>query len=117
VATKQHLSIIQGDSKTYNLTFRDTAGIALDISTWTVLFTVKRNYSDADVDAIITKTIVPGQHTDPTNGKTAIPLTHAETELFPTGTFYYSIQTIPSVGLLYTLLKGNYLVEEVADRN
>jgi len=117
MATKQNLSLIQGDSKTYNLTFKDTAGTVLDISNWTILFTVKRCFSDADVDAIIQKTVVIGAPPAGASGTTSIELSHEDTEVLPQGNFYYSIQAIPSAGKLYTLLKGNYLIEEVADRN
>lgn len=117
MATKQHLTLIAGDSKTYNLTFKDAAGIALDISDWTILFTVKRCYTDADADAVIQKTIVIGQSPAGASGTTSIELTHEDTEALPQGNFYYSIQAVPSVGKLYTLLKGNYFIEEVADRN
>jgi len=116
VATKQHLTIIQGDSKNYTLTFRDTTGTALDISGWTIFFTVKRCYTDADVDALIRKDVeIPAG--GGTSGITTIELTHEDTELLPYGNYYYSIQARPSAGKLYTLIKGNYLVEEVADRD
>lgn len=117
MATKQNLQIIQGDSKSYNLTFRNTAGVALDISTWTIYFTVKRAFSDADADAILLKTVAPGQHTDPTHGITVVALDTTDTGTLSRGNYYYSIQAQTGVNNLYTLLKGNYTVEEVADRN
>jgi hypothetical protein len=115
MATKQHLSIIAGDSKTYELVFKDAAGELLDISGWIIYFTVKTCYSDADADALIRKdvTIPDGGGA---SGTATIELTHEDTELLPRGNYYYSIQARPSAGKLYTLLKGNYLVEEVADR-
>jgi len=115
VTTKQNLSIIQGDSKTYTLTFRDAAGTALNITGWTVYFTVKQNYTDPDVSAILSKTVTV--HTDPTHGITAIELEHADTENLASGNYFYSIQTLTNASKFYTLLRGNYKIEEVADRN
>ena len=115
MATKQNLSIIAGDSKSYNLTFSDATGTALDITGWIIYFTVKRTYADADVDAILSKTVTV--HTDPTAGKTSIVLAHADTEGLPRGVYYYSIQAQTDVTNLYTVLRGQYTIEEVADRN
>lgn len=115
MATRQNLNLIQGDSKNYNLTFRDSSGTALDITGWTVYFTVKRTFSDADADAILSKTVTV--HTDPTVGQTTIALTHADTETLARGTYFYSIQAKPDATNLYTILRGNYTIEEVADRN
>lgn len=115
MAIKQNLELIQGDSKTYNLTFKDSAGTALVITQWTIYFTVKRSYEDLDSDAILLKTITV--HTDPTHGLTAIVLEHSDTETLPIGVFTYSIQAKTDVNKVYTLLKGTYKIEAVADRD
>lgn len=115
MAIKQNLTLIQGDSKTYNLTFTDADGAVIIITNWTIYFTVKRSYADADIDAVLQKTVTV--HTDPTQGKTAIVLEYADTKTLPVGVYYYSIQVKTSGDKYYTLMKGNYRIEEVADRN
>ena len=117
MATKQNLAIIQGDSKNYNLTFRTTAGVLIDISDWTIYFTVKRAASDPDASAVLVKTVVIGPSPAGATGTTSIVLDHADTESLPRGTYLYSIQAEPNdITKLYTLLKGQYSIEEVADR-
>lgn len=117
MATKLNLQLIQGDSKNYNLTFRDSTGAVLNISSWIIYFTVKRVVSDPNSAAILLKTVVIGPSPAGAAGTATIPLTHTDTESLPKGTYYYSIQVEPNDPTkLYTLLKGQYNIEEVADR-
>ena len=54
--TDYDLSIIKGNSKNYRLAFETTSGDALDITGYTVFFTVKKNVNQTDDQAIISKT-------------------------------------------------------------
>ena len=54
-------------------------GVAVDITGWTVYFTVKSLLSDADVSAVISKTITV--HSNPTDGKTLLELSVTDTNL------------------------------------
>jgi hypothetical protein len=110
---RQNFLLIQGDSKTYNLYFQDTSGTRLDITGWTVYFVVKRQFSDPDADAVISKTVTV--HTDPTQGETTIVLETTDTENIPEGVYRYSIRILTPAGKLYTLMRGDYKIEEVAD--
>lgn len=71
----------------YKVTFKKN-GIAVDITDWTVYFTVKKEMNSADSEAVIAKKIVT--HSDPGNGETLITFTASETELV--GSYYYSIE-------------------------
>ena len=52
------LTIIWGNTKTYNLTITDGTN-PIDITGATVFFTIKKNLEDSDDDAIIKKDIIP----------------------------------------------------------
>ena len=41
-----NLEIFRGDTKQYTLNFKDAVGVAIDITDWTVFFTVKKERSD-----------------------------------------------------------------------
>lgn len=85
------IEIIRGDTPTLTIVFKDNLGVPIDISNYTVFFTVKTIYDDdsTDADALIAKTI--SSHTDSTNGITAISLTSADTDL-DAGDYYYDFQ-------------------------
>lgn len=103
-----NLSIIRGDDKYYNLTFTDGTGSAIDITNWTIYFTVKSNLSDTDdSNALIQKDV--SSHTDPTNGKTRVHLTHGDTDLTK-GDYYYDIQVKKDNGDIITVVNGIFEV-------
>ncbi len=82
------LTIIWGNTKTYNLTITDGTN-PIDITGATVFFTIKKNLEDSDDDAIIKKDIT--SHTDPTQGKTSITLSDTDTAIEP-DTYFYDIK-------------------------
>jgi hypothetical protein len=88
-------SKFSGDDVTLNLTFKDSVGVAINITGYTVYFIAKRNKYDADAIAVISKAIT--SHTDAANGQTQIALTNTETALLK-GSFYYSMQYLTGVG-------------------
>jgi hypothetical protein len=104
----QNLTVYRGDDKYYVLTFKDSAGVAIDISTWLVFFTAKQDVDDDDDHSLIKKNIGPGQpysHTDPIHGKTQIHLTHSDTNL--EGNKYYDIQIKkPTSDDIFTVITG-----------
>jgi hypothetical protein len=75
------LRIQKGNPSSLIVTITDDNGNALNLTGRTVFFTVKRknDYSDDDEDAVISKEVT--EHTDPTNGKTAISLTATQTDV------------------------------------
>ena len=102
------LSVYRGDSKTYNLTFTD-GGTALDITGYTIFFTVKVIVDDSadDTNAVISKTVT--SHTDPTNGITEIVLSPTDTDI-DVGTYDYDMQYKTDTGDIVTFEKGNYKI-------
>jgi len=86
---KQDLIIQQKTTKTYQLKFREN-GVGVDITGWTVFFTVKSGMADADADAKISKTITT--HTNPTAGETDIVLSSSDYDKTPPGSYVYDIK-------------------------
>lgn len=49
--------MLEGDAEYFGLVFRDKTRNPIDITGWTIFFTIKKNIDDADEDAILVKTI------------------------------------------------------------
>jgi len=97
------LKIYRGDDKTWEVQFKDASEVAIDITDWTVYFTVKEKDSDLDANAKIAKTIT--SHTDPTGGKTSIILVPTDTSELK-GNYYYDIRIKKNTGEIVTVLVG-----------
>lgn len=84
--------IIQGDDHAIQVTFKDEDGVAINITGYTVYFTVKKK-PDADEDdstAVLKKEV--SSHTDPTNGITNIEIAGADTEDVEPRRYFYDLQ-------------------------
>jgi hypothetical protein len=103
--THTKLRIVRGDDWTYNLAFySDTAHTAtINITGWTVFFTVKQHKTDTDAQASLSKTITT--HVTPTTGKSKITLTNIDTNLL-NGNYYFDIQVKKSDGIVQTVTIG-----------
>ena|ERR1035437_294321 len=90
MALKVDLQLIRGDSASIDFELTD-AGSPVDLTGSTVFFTAKPSI-DADAsDAAAVISVEVSSHTDPTAGKTSIPLTAADTTVTP-GEYFYDIQ-------------------------
>lgn len=103
------LSMIRGDSKTFNVHLRDGAGVDIDITDWTIFFTVKRAEKDTDTTAVIKKDVTV--HTDATHGQTSIMLTPSDTSSLPPVRYVYDIQSKSDTNIVITLAKGVFTIE------
>jgi len=84
------IEIIRGDDVAINATFKDDSGVAINITGYTVFFTVKDNYTSTDdTAALISKTVT--SHTFPLLGQTSITISNTETNL-PETDYYYDFQ-------------------------
>jgi len=99
------LQIYRGDNKTWTMLFKDgaTPPVAIDITGWTIYFTVKEKDSDSDADAKITKTIT--SHTHPTSGESEIILVPTDTKDLK-GNFYYDIRIKKVDSTILTITTG-----------
>ena len=108
------LEIIRGDDETITVTFKDAAGTVINITGYTVYFTVKSNLNMTDADAEIKKDIT--NHSDPTHGKTQIDLTSTDTAI-ASGVYYWDLQLKNSQGEISSTEKGEFkIVQDVTTR-
>lgn len=105
-ASREDFTEERGDSWSKSLTFSDANG-AVDITGWTIFFTLKESPSDDDANALITKDVT--SHTDPTNGTTAIELDPTDLDI-ESGRYHYDMQYKDSGGNVETFLKGQFTV-------
>jgi hypothetical protein len=105
----KNLDIVQKDTKTYRLNFTEN-DVAVDITGWTVYFTVKENFSDTDVNAKISKSVV-ASGADAEAGIVRISLTSTDTNI-DYGKYYYDLKVRQSVTSLETMLNGIFQVNK-----
>ena len=102
------LELYRKSTKAYELQFmKDGAGI--DITDWTVYFTIKGNVDDDDDDAELRKSVT--SHSEPTSGKTLIELTTSDTDI-DKGNYYYSIDYKDDEGNEDVLFQGRITILE-----
>ena len=102
------LSMVRGDSNSYTLTF-DENGVALNITGWTIFFTLKTNWQLPDAEASLQKIIT--SHSAPTAGTTVLTLAPGDTSSLEPGTYDYDIQVLTNTGQVYTVLRGKMTLE------
>jgi len=81
------LEVVRKTTKNYELQFTKN-GQMVDITDYSVYFTVKTNMNDNDASSVINKTVT--SHSEPTKGITLIQLTTSDTDI-DAGNYYYSI--------------------------
>lgn len=97
------LTIKRGDTWERVMYFQDANEVPIDITGWTVFFTVKRKADDSDDDAVIKKTITT--FSNPGNGEADIILTSIDTDL-DIGSYLFDIQIKTSSDEIITVLEG-----------
>ena len=81
----------------------------VNITDWTIWFTVKTNKTDTDDNALILKKIT--SHTDAVNGLTTVSLSNSDTDL-DAGTYYYDLARLDANGKKRTYLDGKFIVKQ-----
>lgn len=98
----------RGNTKAWDIYFKDEDDNPIDITNYTIYFVVKELLTDSV--PVISKTITT--HTDPINGETQISLTRADTLSLPTGSYEYSITYNDSdTDEVITFIEGELIVE------
>ena len=100
------IKIYRGDDCEKNIYFTDKNKVPIDITGWTIHFTVKIDPVDSDAIALIKKDIT--DHINPTIGHSVISLTGMETNQSPK-TYYYDIQTKAGTKIR-TILVGEFVI-------
>lgn len=97
-----NLRVTRGDDIIYQLAIVDQNDLAIDITGYTVFFTVKEKPTDTDANAVITKDIT--SHYNAEGGITQISLTPTDTDRI--GAYYYDIQIKNGDGNITTPITG-----------
>jgi len=97
------LEIKRGDSWSRIIYFEDASNARIDITGWTVFFTMKAKADDLDAAAIISKTITV--FSDPTSGEAEISLTSTDTAQV-IGSYLFDLQIKTNNNEIYTVLEG-----------
>jgi len=105
---KQNIELYRRSTKQYELLFTED-GAQMDITDWSVYFTVKTNMSDTDVSAKIKKIVT--EHSSPLQGKTLITLDPDDTDI-DKGNYYYSVDFKDDSGNEGVLVSGRIRVSE-----
>lgn len=87
-----NLEIVRKDTKNYRVILKRD-GVAVDISGWTVYFTVKTDFNDADTDALISKNYLMPNNSDSQAGIGYLPLSSSDTNI-AVGEYVYDMKFI-----------------------
>jgi hypothetical protein len=105
----QHNDIVtyRGDDFSTQIVFRDADGNAINISGWTIFFTVKKNKTDPDTMAVASVTVAP---TDPLNGVALVVVSHTVTDGL-LGLFFYDFKFKKADDTIQTIVSGGITFE------
>jgi len=87
---RYNIDLVRGDSKTYALAFTDNDGTAIDITGWTIYYTVKERLTDDDEDAIIRKIVTA--EAGSAVGEVNIVLENTDTQDLEIKVYWHDIQ-------------------------
>ena len=100
------LQLVRSDSKTYTINVTNN-GVAQDISGWSLYFTVKNDYEDADVDAIISVDVTFPSNASSVAGVGYLPITSDDSDV-ALGNYKYDMKLISNVSTKQTFARGKY---------
>jgi len=104
-----NLSLVRGDNFVRSLYFTDQSGADVDISGYSIIFTLKKNWQIPDSESSLQKTIT--SHTDPVNGKSVLELLPADTVNLEPYDYDYDLQILTDENKVYTVLRGKFKLE------
>ena len=87
--------------------FKDEDEVVIDITGWTIFFTVKKRETDSDDRAMISVTIPP---TEPLLGIALVTVSNTITDELK-GLYYYDFQFKKADGTIQTLVSGGITFE------
>jgi len=98
----------------FTLSFKDSDGVAINITGYTIYFAVKNNRLDSDDDAVIYKEIT--SHTSPTTGVSTITVDAADT-IGVYGLYDYDVQYDDSSGSRKVAFNGTFTIVQSVGNN
>lgn len=102
-----NLQLVKKDTKTYTIRLTRN-GSAIDISNWSIYFSVKSDWNDLDASAKILKTVLLPSNAESEAGIGYLSLTSDDTDL-DIGEFYYDLKLIDT-GYRQTVMRGKLVV-------
>ena len=113
--TDNNIKFYRGDDISFNMAFTGEDEITpLDITGWTVFFTIKNNKSDPDKKAVLQKEFI--NFAAPQNGIAPIIVSKTETDGFK-GSYYYDFQVKRLDGTILTISSGSItFIEDITRR-
>jgi hypothetical protein len=109
-------TVIRGDSDDFTIKFTDDNNVALDLTGWTVWFTVRKTWVNEDIvddiDAPISRKITEF----PINGQVTISITSEETTI-KAGEYHYDIQYKKPNGKIKSITSCKYIIRNDVTRD
>ncbi|HAT48864.1 MAG: hypothetical protein HQL07_03900 [Nitrospirae bacterium] len=102
----------RGDTKVWGLSFKDSVGAPIDVTGHELWFTMKREITDLDEDAVLQKKIIFSSGAESENGIGTLTLDSTETGAIDPGNYFFDLQkVIPgSPPIVATLISGKISV-------
>jgi DUF4097 and DUF4098 domain-containing protein YvlB len=108
----KRLSLIRGDTHSYGITFKNSAGVPLCIKNWVIKFTVKSNYDLSDAQASFQKIVTSFSNTTSgTTGSASVLILPADTQDLSVGEYDYDIVATTNENKTYTVQRGKLDLE------
>jgi hypothetical protein len=108
----KRLTLTRGDTQSYNLVFNKADGTPYCIKNWVLYFTIKKNYSLPDSQALLQKIVTTfPDTTSGTCGSASIDLVPADTKDIDPGEYDFDFSVLPGANQQFTILKGKYILE------
>lgn len=102
-----NLQCVAEDTKTYTFKLRRN-NAPVNISGWSLYFTVKTDFNDLDSAAKISKTVIFSSNADSVNGIGYLSLTSHDTTL-PIAEYFYDAKFVDT-GMRETFLRGKFII-------
>lgn len=103
------MTVVRRDDASFELTFTDVDGNAIDLTNGTVFFTVKKKLTDPDEEAYITQEIT--LFDDPDSGIALLELSNTDTNIAP-GKYYFDVQLLTGDDKVTSSNAGSFIVSQ-----
>jgi hypothetical protein len=100
------MTIVRGDTKNFTVTVKDSDGDPFDLTSYTMVMTVKTDVDQLDDDATFQSTATI---TSPETGVGTFKLLPSETDVTP-GKYIYDIQISDGTTNVYTIVQKTELI-------
>ncbi len=108
--------IERGDDWDFPFNFKDGANVAIDITGWTIFFTIKSAIDDAADDSAAVLTKDQTSHTNAALGLTTISIEDIDTKDLNAVEYWYDFQYKDSSGKIKTIMRGIMIIAKDVTR-